>query len=65
MVKGVQPEAFIFENIVGITQDKHSDVSSYKVEKFKGFGYGISYTVLNTANYGVLQRRERFFFDWN
>lgn len=61
MVKGIQPEAFIFENVVGITQEKHSDVISYMVDKFKGLGYGISYTVLNAANYGVPQRRERFF----
>jgi len=31
------------------------------VDKFKGLGYCISYTVLNAANYGVPQRRERFF----
>ncbi|AYL98049.1 DNA cytosine methyltransferase [Mucilaginibacter celer] len=61
MVKGIEPEAFIFENVVGITQGKHSDVIEYMVEKFKGLGYGISYTVLNAANYGVPQRRERFF----
>lgn len=61
MVKGIQPEAFIFENVVGITQQKHSDVISYMASKFKGLGYGISHTVLNAANYGVPQRRERFF----
>lgn len=61
MVKGVSPEAFIFENVVGITQEKHADVINYMVDKFKGLGYGISYTVLNSANYGVPQRRERFF----
>ena len=61
MVKGIQPEAFIFENVVGITQDKHSDVIQYMIDKFKGLGYGISYTILNAANYGVPQRRERFF----
>lgn len=61
MVKGIKPEGFIFENVVGITQDKHSDVITYMVNKFKGLGYGISYTVLNSANYGVPQRRERFF----
>lgn len=61
MVKGISPEAFIFENVVGITQEKHSDVIKYMVDKFKGLGYGISYTVLNAANYGVPQRRERFF----
>jgi DNA (cytosine-5)-methyltransferase 1 len=61
IVKGVEPEAFIFENVVGITQQKHSDVIEYMVSKFKGLGYGISNTVLNAANYGVPQRRERFF----
>lgn len=61
MVKGVAPKAFIFENVVGITQEKHSDVIKYMVEKLEGLGYGISFTVLNAANYGVPQRRERFF----
>lgn len=61
MVKGINPEAFIFENVVGITQQKHADVIGYMVDKFKGLGYGISHTILNAANYGVPQRRERFF----
>lgn len=61
MVKGISPEAFIFENVVGITQTKHSDVIGYMIDKFKGLGYGISHTILNSANYGVPQRRERFF----
>src|SRR6185503_16139991 len=47
--------------VVGITQQKHSEVINYMVSKFKGLGYGISHTVLNAANYGVPQRRERFF----
>jgi len=61
MVRGINPEGFIFENVVGITQQKHADVINYMIDKFKGLGYGISYTVLNAANYGVPQRRERFF----
>ncbi len=61
MVKGIEPEAFIFENVVGITQQKHSAVIDYMISKFKGLGYGISHTILNAANYGVPQRRERFF----
>lgn len=61
IVKGVNPEAFIFENVVGITQQKHADVIEYMVDKFKGLGYGISHAILNSANYGVPQRRERFF----
>jgi len=61
MVKGIKPRAFIFENVAGITQSKHNDVIKYMIESFAGSGYGISYTILNSANYGVPQRRERFF----
>jgi len=61
MVKGISPTAFIFENVVGITQKKHADVINYILDKFHGLGYGLSYTILNSANYGVPQRRERFF----
>lgn len=61
VVKGVSPQAFVFENVVGITQSKHKDVINYMIEKFEGEGYGISYAILNSADYGVPQRRERFF----
>lgn len=61
IVKGVLPHAFIFENVAGFVQDKHSSVLDYMKEKLKGLGYGISYTILNAADYGVPQRRERFF----
>lgn len=60
-VKGLNPKAFIFENVSGITQKKHEAIINYMVEKLGGLGYGISRTVLNAANYGVPQRRERFF----
>ena len=61
IVKGIKPKAFLFENVAGITQEKHGDVLEYLVDNFRGMGYGISYSVLNAANYGVPQRRERFF----
>jgi len=61
IVKGVMPKAFLFENVVGITQSKHSEIINYMKEKLKGLGYRISFTTLNAANYGVAQRRERFF----
>jgi DNA (cytosine-5)-methyltransferase 1 len=61
MVKGIEPQAFIFENVVGITQAKHSDVIHYMKEKFAEVGYTIAHTVLNSADYGVPQKRQRFF----
>lgn len=60
-VKDIQPKAFIFENVVGITQGRHREVISYMKEQFQGMDFGISHAVLNAANYGVPQRRERFF----
>lgn len=61
VVKGIKPKAFIFENVAGITQGRHTEVIEYMCDNFKGLGYGISYSILNAADYGVPQRRERFF----
>lgn len=61
MVKGIHPTAFLFENVAGIVQKKHGDVIQYMADQFKVLGYSISYSILNAANYGVAQRRERFF----
>lgn len=61
MVKGIQPRAFLFENVAGITQQKHSEVLNYMIDSFSGSGYALSYSILNAANYGVAQKRERFF----
>ena len=36
MVKGIEPEAFIFENVAGITQSKHSFVIDYMIKSFEG-----------------------------
>jgi len=60
-VKGTEPKAFIFENVAGITQSKHNSVIKYMIDSFSGSGYNISYNILNAADFGVPQRRERFF----
>lgn len=61
IVKGVSPKAFIFENVAGITQNKHNNVINYMLNSFSGLGYSLSFTILNAADYGVAQKRERFF----
>lgn len=61
IIKGIEPQAFIFENVAGITQKKHAAVIRYMKDQFHGMNYGMSHTILNAANYGVGQRRERFF----
>lgn len=60
IVKETRPKAFIFENVAGIAQNKHKDVIEYMQEQFDGLGYGISFDILNAADYGVPQLRKRF-----
>ncbi len=60
IVKGIIPKAFIFENVAGITQKRHSHVVDYMRNQFDGLGYGISFDILNAADYGVPQQRKRF-----
>lgn len=60
-VRDSDPEGFIFENVTGITQTKHNEVIDYMLNHFKGLGYKITYGILNSADYGVPQKRRRFF----
>lgn len=60
-VRESEPSGFIFENVTGITQSKHSNVIEYMLQQFKGLGYHITYGILNSADYGVPQKRRRFF----
>lgn len=60
IVSGVHPRAFLFENVRGIAQSKHTEVIEYMRDSFRGLGYTISFSVLNAADYGVPQKRERF-----
>lgn len=57
----VQPKAFIFENVAGITFKSHQAAFDYILEEAKGLGYEVSWKIINTANYGVPQIRQRFF----
>ena len=60
MVKGCLPRAFIFENVAGFHQGKHRETLDTILEEAAGAGYSVTYTILNTADYGVPQQRKRF-----
>lgn len=38
IVKGARPQAFIFENVAGITQKRHTEVVDYMRHQFDGLG---------------------------
>lgn len=43
-------------------EEKPGSILKYILEKFEKMGYAVSYTILNSANYGVPQKRERVIF---
>ena len=56
----IRPKVFLFENVYGFIYKPHQPALDYLKEKAEEFGYDIKYQVVNTANYGVPQTRERF-----
>ncbi|WP_010651625.1 DNA cytosine methyltransferase [Oceanobacillus massiliensis] len=56
----IRPKVFFFENVFGFVYKPHKAAFDLLKEKADDLGYDISYKVINTANYGVPQTRERF-----
>lgn len=61
LVKELDAKYFVFENVKGITVGKHKQFLEEVIEAFQGIGYTIQlpWKVLNAANFGVPQSRER------
>lgn len=55
----IQPKAFVFENVVGILSMDHGNLFKRVQKEFEEIGYILKYQVLDAANYGVPQHRER------
>jgi len=56
----IRPKVFLFENVFGFVYKPHKPAFDLLKEKAEEYGYDITYKVVNTANYGVPQTRERF-----
>lgn len=59
-LKELSPKSFFFENVPGFVFKPHMSAFNYLKKKSDELGYEISFKVLNSANYGVPQIRERF-----
>lgn len=57
----LQPRAFLFENVYGITGADSGKAWKSIQEAFASAGYTIHHRVLDAADYGVPQHRERLF----
>lgn len=62
LVERVQPEAFVMENVKALAVNaRWRDVRDRLVERAEGLGFQPRLVVLNAADFGVPQRRERMF----
>ena len=62
IAEGVQPKVIIAENVKGITFGKAMEKLNSFINEFEKIGYRVTYKVLNAADYGVPQARERTIF---
>jgi DNA (cytosine-5)-methyltransferase 1 len=61
VVRDKRPHFFVAENVKGILSLAGGNVFSMILADFRGAGYRMRHAVLNAADYGVPQRRERVF----
>jgi DNA (cytosine-5)-methyltransferase 1 len=54
-----QPKFFVAENVKGILNLNNGDIFKLIIRDFSTAGYNVKYKVLNAADFGVPQRRER------
>ena len=55
----LQPKAFVFENVVGILSMQQGKLFRQVQSEFQELGYLLKYKVMDAADYGVPQHRER------
>lgn len=61
ILKKLKPKAFLFENVAGIIGAEGGKAWESIIEAFQGAGYKVSWRILDAADYGVPQHRERVF----
>ena len=59
VVKELQPKFFVAENVKGLLSMQKGKVLDMILKDFENLGYRVNYQVLNAANYGLPQSRER------
>jgi DNA (cytosine-5)-methyltransferase 1 len=61
ILKEKKPKAFIAENVKGLMVLKNGAIFQNIIKEFENQGYNISHKLLNTANFGIPQKRQRVF----
>lgn len=61
LLKRLEPQGFLFENVYGITGAEQGEAWKKIQLAFKQAGYNIHFRILDAADFGVPQHRERLF----
>ena len=61
IIEAIQPAAFVFENVYGLPGANGGEPWRDILRTFSRLGYTLSYDILDSADYGVAQHRERLF----
>ena len=59
ILKEIEPQCFLFENVKGLLSIQNGELFNTIISLFESLGYEVSYQLLNSADYGVPQIRER------
>lgn len=61
LIESKKPKAFVAENVKGIVSANKGEALPLILEEFRLAGYHVQFRLLNAADFGVPQRRERVF----
>jgi DNA (cytosine-5)-methyltransferase 1 len=56
----IKPEVFLLENVPGIAYKSHKEALDFLIKTSEELGYKTNWAILNAADYGVPQIRQRF-----
>jgi DNA (cytosine-5)-methyltransferase 1 len=59
VLKEANPRAFLLENVFGLAYKNNREAMNFLLEGFRELGYRTSVTVVNAADYGIPQIRQR------
>lgn len=59
ILKILNPKVFVFENVKGLLSMQGGELFKRIIEEFENIGYKVYFKLLNSADYGVPQQRER------
>ena len=62
LVNEIQPDVFVIENVKGLLLSANGWFKDEIVKTIEGLGYSVNFAILNAADFGVPQSRERAIF---